>query len=61
MESWVQLPPAHGYESPCTMKVRGLVQSMCPLAMGVIERTGPMRAAAKRATRGGMGNGHGWP
>ena len=28
MESWVQLPPAHGYTSPRTMKVRGLVQSM---------------------------------
>ena len=28
MESWVQLPPAHGYASPRTMKVRGLVQSM---------------------------------
>ena len=28
MESPVQLPPAHGYASPRTMKVRGLVQSM---------------------------------
>ena len=28
MDSWVQLPPAHGYASPRTMKVRGLVQSM---------------------------------
>ena len=27
MDSWVQLPPAHGYASPRTMKVRGLVQS----------------------------------
>ena len=26
MGSWVQLPPAHGYASPRTMKVRGLVQ-----------------------------------
>ena len=28
MESWVQLPPAHGYTSPRTMKLRGLVQLM---------------------------------
>ena len=28
MYSWVQPPAAHGYASPRTMKVRGLVQSM---------------------------------
>ena len=28
MESWIQLPPAHGYASPRTRKVRGLVQPM---------------------------------
>ena len=41
---------------PRTMKVRGLVQSMSPLAMGVIGRTGPMRVAAKSAhSRGDRG------
>ena len=34
MESWVQLPRAHGYASPCTMKVRGLVQSMVSTSDG---------------------------
>ena len=34
MESWVQLPPAHGYASPRTMKVRGLVQSMVSTSDG---------------------------
>ena len=34
MESWVQLPPAHGYASPRTMKVRGLVQWMVSTSDG---------------------------
>ena len=34
MESWIQLPPAHGYASPRTMKVRGLVQSMVSTSDG---------------------------
>ena len=34
MESWVQLPPAHGYASPRTMKVRGLVQSIVSTSDG---------------------------
>ena len=34
MESWVQLPPAHGYASPRTMKVSGLVQSMVSTSDG---------------------------
>ena len=34
MESCVQLPPAHGYASPHTMKVRGLVQSMVSTSDG---------------------------
>ena len=42
MESWAQLPPAHGYASPSTMKVRGL-------AMDVIGGTRPMRVAVKSA------------
>ena len=54
MESWVQLPPAHGYASPRTMKVSGLVQLM--VSTSVIGRTGPMRVAAKSAhSRGDRG------
>ena len=34
MESWVQLPAAHGYASPRTMKVRGLVQLMVSTSDG---------------------------
>ena len=34
MESWVQLPPARGYASPRTMKVRVLVQSMVSTSDG---------------------------
>ena len=34
MESWVQLPPAHGYTASRTMKVRGLVQSMVSTSDG---------------------------
>ena len=34
MESWVQLPPAQGYASPRTMKVRGLVLSMVSTSDG---------------------------
>ena len=34
MGSWDQLPPAHRYTSPHTMKVRGLVQSMVSTSDG---------------------------
>ena len=34
MESWVQLPPVHGYASPRTMMVRRLVQSMVSTSDG---------------------------
>ena len=34
MESWVQLPPAHGYACPRTMKVTGLVQLIVSASNG---------------------------
>ena len=34
MASWVQLPPAHEYACPCTVKVRNLVQAMWSTSEG---------------------------
>ena len=56
MESWVQLPPAHGYTPPRTMKVRGHVQSMVSTCDGRDWTYRAMRVAAKSAhSRGDRG------
>ena len=58
MESWVQLPPAHGCAFPRTMKVRGLVQSMVSTSDGHDwTYRGHEGSGQERPLTGGLGTG----